>query len=307
MKSPILVALLFGAVFGNANIASAQNPMGDGKPRIFVADKGGNNIKLLVEIPEAAYHGSPHWGADGKLILINAMPRDRAYELSRIYACAIGGPFSGNVAEMGCGACARFSPDMSQIAFHVRAGNPDAIEPGIWVMRDDGADRKRLCDGTRPRWTADGKRLVFVSPRGNMLEIIGADGDGRRPLLKETYATMAGASLSPDGKHVCYISYPERAYDGVLYRAPLDGAAEPKAIYRGRIGWDPAWSPDGSQILFWLLEETGDRHLAVVDSEGQQPPKKLANQEGTHYNTDAEWSPSGNRIIFCSDRDFAKK
>jgi TolB protein len=118
---------------------------------------------------------------------------------------------------------------------------------------------------------------------------------------------MAGASLSADGKHVCYIAYPQQAYDGVLYRAPLDGSAEPKVIYSGRIGWDPAWSPDGSQILFWMLEDNGERRLAVVDADGKDQPKKLANQEGSRYNTDAEWSPDGKRIIFSSDREFAAK
>ena len=32
----------------------AQNPAGDGKLRIFVADRDGSNVKLLVEIPDAA-------------------------------------------------------------------------------------------------------------------------------------------------------------------------------------------------------------------------------------------------------------
>src|SRR5436190_14441042 len=110
---------------------------------------------------------------------------------------------------MGCGSCARFSPDMSRIAFHVRAGNPARLEPGIWVMRDDGTQSKRLCDGTRPRWTPDGKSLVFVSPRGNTIEMIDDTGGGQRSILKETYALVAGASLSPDGKHVRYIADPQ--------------------------------------------------------------------------------------------------
>ena len=64
---------------------------------------------------------------------------------------------------------------------------------------------------------------------------------------------------------------------------------------------------DGGQILFWMLEDNGERRLAVVDADGKDQPKKLANQEGSRYNTDAEWSPDGKRIIFCSDREFAEK
>jgi Tol biopolymer transport system component len=55
--------------------------------------------------------------------------------------------------------------------------------------------------------------------------------------------------------------------------------------------------------LFWLLEENGDRHIVVVDADGKNPPRKLANQVGTRLNTDPEWSPDSRRIIFSSDRD----
>jgi Tol biopolymer transport system component len=296
--------LLFLAMFA-AIVTSADTAVGDGKLRIFVADRDGSNVKLLVEIPGADYHGSPHWSADGKLILLNAMPGDRQYQLARIYACAVGGPFNGNVVDMGVGGYARFSPDMKRISFHVRAGNPDNLQPGIWTMRDDGTDRKRLCDGTRPRWTADGNSLVFVSPQGNSIEIVNADGTGQRLLLsKAAFPSVAGVAISPDGKHLCCIAYPQQVYDGVLYRVPIDDpAAEPTIVYRGKLGWDPAWSPDGQEILFWLLEENGDRHIVAVDADGKNPPRKLANQVGTRLNTDPEWSPDSRRILFSSDRD----
>jgi Tol biopolymer transport system component len=288
--------------------ARAQNPTDYGTPRIFVADKDGNNVKLLVEIPGMASHGSPHWSSDGKLILINSTPQARAYHLSKMFVCAVGGPFSGNVAELGPGGCARFSPDMNRIAFHINAGNPEGIEAGIWVMKDDGTEKKRLCEGTRPRWLPDGKSLLFVSPQpgGATIEMIQIDGTGRRQLLKAGYPQVAGGDPSPDGKEFCYLAYPQRAYEGQLFRAAIAGEGEPKLIYSGRMGWDPAWSPDGKQILFWAMDDKANRHLCVIDAEGGQPTK-LANQEGTRFNSDAQWSPDGQKIVFSSDRDFAEK
>src|SRR5947208_3278975 len=116
-KNSIISLLVFPAVLATI-FGSARYAAGDGKPRVYVADRDGNNVKLLVEIPEAEYHGSPHWSPDGKFILLNAMPGDRQYQLARIYACAVGGPFNGNVVEMGIGGYARFSPDMKRISFH---------------------------------------------------------------------------------------------------------------------------------------------------------------------------------------------
>jgi len=303
----VILALLLPFTAGKA---AAQNPSDYGKPRIFVADKDGNNVKLLVEIPDAASHGSPHWGSDGKLILISSTPRPRQYQLCKTFACAIAGPFNGNVVELGYGTCARFSPDMTRIAYHVHPANPDRLEEGVWVMRDDGSERQRLCSGIRPRWTPDGKRLVFISQfaNGSTIEIIDAEGNGRRMIIHDVYPSVAGVDPSPDGKEICYIAYPERVYDGVLYRASLtDESRKPKVVYRGRIGWTPAWSPDGRQILFWTMDDKANRHLVVIDADGKQPPQKLANQEGTRFNSDGEWSPDGQRIIFSSDREVTAK
>jgi Tol biopolymer transport system component len=309
MRAVVMVALFSIAFVSLAgNWATAQTPLEYGKPRIFTADSDGGNVKLLFEVPEMASHGSPHWSGDGKYIIFDATSQPRRYDLSQMYVFAVGGPFKGTAIEMGSGAAARFSPDMSRIAFHVRAGNPDGLQAGIWVMRDDRTERKRLCDGTRPRWTPDGKRLVFTGPQGNNLEMIDADGAGRRPILKETYPAVAGASLAPDGKHICYIAYPQAPYDGVLCRAPLtDDAADPQVIYRGRLGWDPAWSPDGRQIMFWQMDDAATRQLYVIDADGQKPPQRLANQEGTRFNSDALWSPDGKQIVFSSDRDAMAK
>jgi Tol biopolymer transport system component len=273
---------------------------------LFIADKDGNNVQLLVEIPGAVSHGSPHWSSDGKLILFDATPGERQYQLGRIYACAVGGPFNGNVAEMSYGACARFPHDMKHIAFHVRGGNPDKLEAGIYVMRDDGTQRRRLCDGIRPRWTTDDKSLVFVSQQadGPSAEIIGIDGTSRHPLVKTRYASVAGIDPAPGGKEICYIAYPDRLYEGVLCRASLGiEPTEPMEIYRGRLGYGPSWSPDGKQIAFWLMDDKANRHLAVIDADAKAPPKELVNQERTRFNADPVWSPDGERIAFSSDRD----
>jgi hypothetical protein len=71
------------------------------------------------------------------------------------------------------------------------------------------------------------KSLIFLNDEGTNLELINLDGVGRRPILKNTRMAIAAASVSPDGQEVCYIAYPQQAYDGVLYRARIDGVGEP--------------------------------------------------------------------------------
>jgi Tol biopolymer transport system component len=207
---------------------------------------------------------------------------------------------------MSYGSCARFSPDMKRITFHLHGGNPDGLKGGIYVMKDDGTERTFICEGVRPRWTTDGKSVVFpsVGQAGATVELINIDGSGRRQIINKTYASVAGVDPSPDGKEICFIAYPERPYDGVVCRATLgEGQSEPREIYRGRLGYGPSWSPDGRLIGLWVMDEMANRHLAVIDADGKEPPKKLAQQEGTRFNSDFAWSPEGRRIIFSSDRE----
>jgi Tol biopolymer transport system component len=54
--------------------------------------------------------------------------------------------------------------------------------------------------------------------------------------------------------------------------------------------------------LFWTADDSGNRHLCVIDADGKLPPEKLANQDGTRFNSDAQFFPDGERIAFSSDR-----
>jgi dipeptidyl aminopeptidase/acylaminoacyl peptidase len=287
-------------------IAVGQRAVGQAPafPRIFAANKDGTKVELLVDLPNMQWHGQADWSPDGKLIVVDATPQFRNFVLSRICVHAIGGPFKGTTKDLGCGNVPRWSPDGNQIAFHVRAGSPDGALPGIWVMNDDGTERKWISDGLNPRWLPDGRSLLFISQGadGSAIDSVKLDGSGRKRLVKQAFPSIAAAGPSADGKAVAFIAYPKQAYDGELCTAPLAENAEHKVLYRGKIGWRPTFSPDGRQILFWIMDDAQNRHLCVLDVDGQTAPVKLANQEGTKYNSDAEWSRDGKRIAFSSDR-----
>ena len=61
---------------------------------------------------------------------------------------------------------------------------------------------------------------------------------------------------------------------------------------------EPAWSPNGRQILF-VSNRTGDHHLYVMPASGG------ANVQLTFGNYDDDqpaWSPDGSRVVFTSGR-----
>lgn len=63
--------------------------------------------------------------------------------------------------------------------------------------------------------------------------------------------------------------------------------------------YDPAWSPDGSQLAF-VVSENNDRDIYVMNADGSNV-RRLTASPG--YDNAPAWSPDGSRIAFVTNRD----
>lgn len=63
---------------------------------------------------------------------------------------------------------------------------------------------------------------------------------------------------------------------------------------------DPAWSPDGSQIVFTRASAQGGSDLFVVGSDGTGL-RRLTSDASSE--SQPEWSPDGKRIVFTTNRE----
>jgi hypothetical protein len=79
-----------------------------------------------------------------------------------------------------------------------------------------------------------------------------------------------------------------------------DGLEPPTALTSGAPNGHPAWSPDGSRIVFTSLRD-GDREIYVMNADGTGQTN-LTNSPGSDDNF-AAWSPDGSTIAFFSERD----
>lgn len=70
-----------------------------------------------------------------------------------------------------------------------------------------------------------------------------------------------------------------------------------------RNDWDPAWSPDGSQIAF-VSERDGNAEIYVMDADGGNPTRLTNNNA---HDESPIWSPDGSQIAFLSDRDGSRE
>jgi Tol biopolymer transport system component len=160
-----------------------------------------------------------------------------------------------------------WSPDGASIAFTDvpwRFGRPS-----LWVMGDDGSDRRLLVQQAgEASWSPDGRLIAYDAlpgpvPAPTGLAIIGIDGTGQRLLAAEGW----GPAWSPDGATIAF----ERAAG--IFTIATDGSGERLLIADGQ-GAD--WSPDGARLVF---VRRGDLFIADADGSNVRQLTKTRAQE----------------------------
>jgi Tol biopolymer transport system component len=244
-----------------------------------------------------------------------------------------------------------FSMDGSKIAYDSQrvldgsnAGLPSSAF-NIWVANADGSNQapltKLLTGGTNSFdavWSPDGTKIAFISSRAldgsdlfNMPSIttnvwvMNADGSNQTPLTRLTAdqaGVMSPLRWSPDSSKLVFGS--SQALNGSdaanlnhtanIWVMNADGTGlapltKLTAFIANSIS--PAWSPDGTKIVFAstraldgsdALNTNNTQNIWVVnaDGTGQTPLTKLTASNSASFSP--AWSPSGTQIAFSSQR-----
>ncbi len=183
-------------------------------------------------------------------------------------------------------------------------GTLHAGEDEIWVMNADGSNRQNLTrhDGAKisdidPRWSPDGRRIVFASdPTGSMqIWVMNADGSGATQLT-----SLPGQNRYPsftaDGKQIVFQSLVDGNFE--VYRMNADGTGVTNLTDDPSVDWSPATAARGKKIAF-TSERDGNGHLYVWSPDA--PLVRATNTAGYDYM--ANWSPSGNDLVFIRNLD----
>jgi TolB protein len=147
-------------------------------------------------------------------------------------------------------------------------------------------------------------QIAFVSNRSGNKEIWGMDYDGENQhQLTQIHTIALTPRWSPDATRIAFTCYAQPGSSSVLTaQICVYSTLTSKLISWPRFkgtNSSPAWSPDGSQLMF-MSSMFGNPELFITDSSGQRP-KRLTYSNGA--NTSPSWNPkTGQQVAFVSDR-----
>lgn len=207
-------------------------------------------------------------------------------------------------------SCSQSTSPESPVEKIVFAMQTDNHFSNIFTMNSDGTDLARLTEVAVtcqfPCWSGDGAKIAFCEyiDNANQIFVMNSDGSNIHQITfidttqADSWISYGSPSWSPDGSQiVCARTvFPDSGGGGApdIYLMNADGSNLHKLYgIDGRTQTNPAWSPDGSKILFESYADVSGLYTINPDGTGLT---FIIGGSGDYV--EPSWSPDGTQIAY---------
>jgi TolB protein len=148
-----------------------------------------------------------------------------------------------------------------------------------------------------PRWSNDGRSILFQSNRTGRWQIYVMDADGSHVrALTGGDANNNFPDWSPDNRRIAFVS--DRDGDEEVYVMKMDGSELRNVSSDPARDIHPYWSPDGAKLLFNSSRGGGKLQIYEVNPDGSELRQLVTSAD---EDTCARISPLGDRIVYLAN------
>jgi Tol biopolymer transport system component len=140
-----------------------------------------------------------------------------------------------------------------------------------------------------PVWSREGNQVFAVGSKKRG-ELIRYDTKSRDFVPYLSGISAVESRVSGDGKHIIYVSYPDRT----LWRSRSDGSERMQLTFPPIMVFYPEISPDGSKVAFSGMDPHSGMGVYVLSIEGGTPERVA------EFGHAPAWSPDGNSLAFAA-------
>ncbi len=195
---------------------------------------------------------------------------------------------------------ATWAPDSKTIVYQYTDLNDTLGKNGLWKILPDGTGAKQIFSGLaeHPKWSPDGKYIVFDADTGNSIRMIPAGGGEVIKFLPDSVLIQNGGlpCWSPDGSQIAFV---ERK--GLSLCTWNFKTGELKSLFReeGKLPLPGGWCTDGKSILVANMDrQTRKCTILKISSEGKRKTQITGHHE--NFYRYLALSPDGSMLIYAA-------